>query len=66
MSSSVYMHARFAREDTPIEEVLAGWIDTFERLTAKSVETELQKVEAALGEDTSAMAFERVKALKVT
>jgi DNA primase len=66
LSSSVYMHARFAREDTPIEEVLAGWIDTFERLTAKSVETELQKVEAALGEDTSAMAFERVKALKVT
>lgn len=64
LSSKVYMHARFAKPDEPFEEALAGWLDTFERLTAINVVTELREVEAALGEDTSVTTFGRMKALK--
>lgn len=65
LSTSVYMHARFARPDSDVKEALEGWHDTYRRLTAKAHDTELRQAEAALGEETTEMAFGRVKALKV-
>lgn len=64
LSKSVYMHARFARADSDVKEALEGWLDTYQRLTAKDHDTELRQAEAALGEDTTEMAFGRMKALK--
>ena len=65
LSKNVYMHARFARPDSDVKEALEGWIDTWQRLTAKEHDGELRQAEAALGEDTTELTFGRVKALKV-
>jgi len=65
LSKNVYMHARFARPDSDVKEALEGWLDTHRRLTAKDHDSELRQAEAALGEDTTEMAFGRMKALKV-
>ena len=61
----VYMHARFARSDGDVKEALNGWLDTWQRLTAKAQDGELRQAEAALGEDTTELTFGRMKALKV-
>lgn len=65
LSNSVYMHAKFARPVGDHDEALEGFFDTYERYLSKSREAELKRDEAALGEDTTEMAFGRVKALKV-
>lgn len=63
-SNNVYMHARFARPEVPLQEAREGWLDTFDRHMAVAVESEVREAETALGEDTSAEAFGRLKALK--
>ena len=65
LSKNVYMHARFARSDGDVKEALNGWLDTWQRLTAKAQDGELRQAEAALGEDTTELTFGRMKALKV-
>ncbi|MGJ3261351.1 MAG: DNA primase [Rhodospirillales bacterium] len=65
LSKNVYMHARFARPDGDVKEALGGWLDTWQRLTAKAQDGELRQAEAALGEDTTELTFGRMKALKV-
>ena len=66
LSNAVYMHARFARPDASLEDALEGFMDTYDRLLARDMQTELRQAETALGEDTTEMTFGRIKALKGT
>ncbi len=66
LGNDTYMHARFARPGENADDALGGWMDTYRRLMAKSVDSEVRETERALSRDTSAAAFGRLKALKTT
>ena len=60
----VYLHAGFARPDTPLEQATVGWDHTFALCQRAGLEADLKRAEQELAENPTEQAFAVFKALR--
>jgi len=63
LQQGVYMHAYFARPETPLAEAREGWNETYDLMMRSNREAEIRSVEQALTDDTTDLHMDQLRAL---